>query len=161
MNVQRMQQRELVAWHQPTREPVRVRWTRGRITAIEPFPGKLPRSLWIAPPLLDVQINGFGGVDFQCDEISPEDLLRAARGLRAVGCTRFFLTLMTDAWPRMLARLERLRALRARHVELRRGIAGWHLEGPFLWPEPGFCGAHDPSVMLPRLDENTFARSVS
>ena len=27
-------------------------------------------------------------------------------------------------------------------------IAGWHIEGPFLSTEPGFHGAHDPSLML-------------
>ncbi|HSH14715.1 MAG TPA: N-acetylglucosamine-6-phosphate deacetylase, partial [Verrucomicrobiae bacterium] len=26
-------------------------------------------------------------------------------------------------------------------------IVGWHLEGPFLSPEPGYCGAHDPAKM--------------
>jgi N-acetylglucosamine-6-phosphate deacetylase len=37
--------------------------------------------------------------------------------------------------------------LRAQSEELRRAIAGWHIEGPFLSPEPGFHGAHNPAVM--------------
>lgn len=112
--------------------------------------------------MFDVQINGFGGVDFQRDAMSPGDLLRAARQLRAAGCTRFFLTLMTDAWPRLLARLERVRRLRARHPELRQAIAGWHLEGPFLSPEPGFCGAHDPRAMIPiRAEHVRHIRAVT
>src|SRR5205085_12282495 len=31
--------------------------------------------------------------------------------------------------------------------ELQAAISGWHIEGPFLSPEPGFHGAHDPSRM--------------
>jgi N-acetylglucosamine-6-phosphate deacetylase len=34
-----------------------------------------------------------------------------------------------------------------------RGIAGWHIEGPFLSASPGFHGAHDPTLMIdPRPD---------
>lgn len=143
----RKQHGEIEAWQQADRTPVRLRWREGIITALEPARGNVPRRRWIAPPLLDLQINGFAGVDFQQDDVTQAGLLKAVRGLRAGGCTQFLLTLMTDQWPRLLARLQRLRHLRERSAELRHAILGWHLEGPFLSPEPGFCGAHDPSVM--------------
>jgi N-acetylglucosamine-6-phosphate deacetylase len=75
-------------------------------------------------------------------------LLRAARGLRADGCAHFLLTLITDDWRALTARLRRIVALRAQSPELQSAIAGWHIEGPFLSPEPGFHGAHDPTLML-------------
>jgi len=40
-----------------------------------------------------------------------------------------------------------LRKLRAQSPELQAALAGWHIEGPFLSAEPGFCGAHNPAVM--------------
>jgi N-acetylglucosamine-6-phosphate deacetylase len=41
-----------------------------------------------------------------------------------------------------------LRELRQRSAELRHAITGWHVEGPFLSAQPGFCGAHDSALMI-------------
>ncbi len=138
---------EIIAWHQQTRRPVRLTWTDGRITALEPTDLTPPSNLWLAPPLVDLQVNGFAGVDFQQDDLPADELLKAVRGLRAAGCSRFLLTLVTDEWTRLMARLRHVRKLRAKTVELAAAIAGWHVEGPFLSAESGFCGAHDASLM--------------
>jgi len=134
------------AWHYATRQPTRVRWRDGRITHFE-FSPAAPENVWIAPALLDLQVNGFGGVDFQQDGLTLEQLLTATRQLHAAGCARFFLTITTDAWPKLTGRLKAIALLRAQSPVLQSAIAGWHIEGPFLSPEPGFCGAHDPAVM--------------
>jgi N-acetylglucosamine-6-phosphate deacetylase len=47
----------------------------------------------------------------------------------------------------MIERLRRARKLRSESPALQSAIAGWHIEGPFLSPEPGFHGAHDPAKM--------------
>lgn len=99
------------------------------------------------PGLIDLQVNGFAGVDFQQDSLRPEDLLRAVQGLRCTGCTRFLLTLITDGWEQLLAKLQHLRQLRETTPALRAAIAGWHIEGPFLSSEPTYHGAHDPALM--------------
>jgi N-acetylglucosamine-6-phosphate deacetylase len=98
--------------------------------------------------LVDLQVNGFGGIDFQQDNLTVEDLLTAARQLRAAGCGLFLLTLITDEWAKLTARLRHLKKLREQSAELRAAIAGWHIEGPFLSSEPGFHGAHNPKLML-------------
>jgi N-acetylglucosamine-6-phosphate deacetylase len=108
----------------------------------------------VAPPLVDLQINGYGGVDFQQDNLALDDLLRATRKLQAAGCASYLLTLITDEWPRLMARLRHLRNLRSQSVELQKAIIGWHIEGPFLSPEPGFCGAHNPAVMCDPLPKH-------
>ncbi|MGB0580225.1 MAG: N-acetylglucosamine-6-phosphate deacetylase, partial [Limisphaerales bacterium] len=70
---------------------------------------------------------------------------------------RWMLTHTTVAWPVMLSRLKHLRSVRANSEILRKRIAGWHVEGPFLSAVPGFKGAHDGSVMTDptceRIDE--------
>jgi N-acetylglucosamine-6-phosphate deacetylase len=137
---------ELTARLHSTGQPARIRWANHRITTLEPAPEAAP-DRWLAPGLVDLQINGYAGVDFQQDELRPEDLLRATSRLAADGCTRYLLTLVTDAWPRMLARLAQLRSLRGESSVLQQAIAGWHIEGPFLSTEPGYCGAHDPKLM--------------
>ncbi len=103
--------------------------------------------------LFDPQINGFAGVDFQRDGVTPAELVQSVRGLRTAGCTRFLLTLITDRWESLPARLRHLRSLRTGSVELQHAIAGWHLEGPFLSEKPGFHGAHDPALMLDPTSE--------
>jgi N-acetylglucosamine-6-phosphate deacetylase len=97
---------------------------------------------------LDPQINGYAGADFQRDGVTPAELVQAVQGLRTAGCTRFLLTLITDRWESLLARLRRFQSLRAGSVELEHAIAGWHVEGPFLSEKPGFHGAHAPALML-------------
>ncbi len=103
---------------------------------------------WLAPGLFDLQVNGFAGVDFQADRLEADELDRAVRAFETCGGTRFLLTLITDHWDRLLAKLDRLRTLREASPRLRRAIAGWHIEGPFLSQQPGFHGAHDPTRML-------------
>jgi len=102
---------------------------------------------WLAPTLVDIQINGFAGVDFQRDGITEADLVKATVGLRRAGCAHYLLTLITDEWTALLARLRHLKSLRDANPELKTAIFGWHIEGPFLSAEPGFRGAHNPQVM--------------
>lgn len=98
--------------------------------------------------LIDLQVNGFAGTDFQQDDLGQDQLESAARALVQAGCERFLLTLVTDRWNRLLSRLTHLRRLRRSSPTLRQIIAGWHLEGPFLSSSPGYHGAHDPACML-------------
>src|ERR1051326_4787715 len=137
---------EISGWHYGTRQPIRLRWDGQTISEMEPI-DDAPQDCWIAPPLVDLQINGYGGIDFQQDGLTMDDLLLATRKLRAAGCGLYFFTLITDDWPKLMSRLRNARQLRSQSVELRDSIAGWHLEGPFLSSEPGFCGAHNPEVM--------------
>lgn len=132
-----------------TGEAVRLTWANDVISAITPLNGVTPAGLPVLlPPLVDIQVNGFAGVDFQNDTCTRADLERAANGLAAAACSRFLLTLITDRWDRMLARLKNYRALRVASPLLSRRIAGWHLEGPFMSPVPGFHGAHPPEFMI-------------
>ena len=138
---------DITGWHYRSRRPVRVLWQAGRIIEMQDADPP-PAEVWIAPTLFDVQVNGYGGVDFQQDDLRLDQLLLAVERLRAAGCGRFLLTLITDEWTRLTARLRHLRALRAQSAKLEAAIAGWHIEGPFLSSQPGFHGAHNPAWMV-------------
>jgi N-acetylglucosamine-6-phosphate deacetylase len=138
---------EIVARLYTTQQPIRMGWRAGVITHLETSASAPAPDVWIAPPLFDLQINGFAGVDFQQDNLSMDALVHATRRLRASGCARYLLTLITDDWRALMERLRHLRALRAQSAELQSAIAGWHVEGPFLSAEPGFHGTHDPQSM--------------
>jgi N-acetylglucosamine-6-phosphate deacetylase len=143
-----MNRGEVAALHWVTAQPMLLSWEAGIILKMEPGLCALPENVWLAPPLFDLQVNGFGGVDFQQDNLNAADLSRAIHALRLAGCGRFLFTLITSEWPKLTARLARAAALRAASEDLPFAIAGWHIEGPFLSPKPGFHGAHDPALML-------------
>ncbi len=140
-------QGKVTARYFATGESIRLQCENGTLTQFEKISGKSPDDLWIAPSLFDLQVNGYGGIDFQQDDLSVQALERAAGDLRRDGCSRFLLTLITDKWPALTSRLRRLRSLRSQSAMLQKAIAGWHVEGPFLSDEPGFHGAHNPALM--------------
>jgi N-acetylglucosamine-6-phosphate deacetylase len=96
-----------------------------------------------APGFVDVQVNGFAGVDFLV--AGAEGYTQAGRALARTGVTSYQPTLITspvEVCAEALATLARLegRAGGARALPA-------HLEGPFLSPlRPG---AHNPECMLP------------
>jgi N-acetylglucosamine-6-phosphate deacetylase len=134
--------------------PIRLVWHDGLISRLEHIKDEPRLDQWIAPPLFDLQVNGYGGVDFQQEQLTAENLLTATRKLCADGCARFLLTLITDQWSALTARLRHLRSLRAQSPELQTAIAGWHIEGPFLSAELGFAGAHNPKLMCDPVPEH-------
>ncbi len=129
-------------------QAIRLTSTDGRIDSLIPLLAGDPNLPWLLPPLFDLQVNGYAGVDFQRDDATAAELERAVGGLAAAACHRILLTLITDQWDRLLARLRRYRELRSASPRLRRRIAGWHIEGPFLSARPGFHGAHPPEHMI-------------
>lgn len=146
--------------HYRTGQTIRLEWRNGTITEMVSAP-EAQTEAWIAPALMDPQVNGYAGVDFQQDDLPAPELERAMQALAAAGCAQTLVTLITDEWPKLMGRLSQLRALRARSPWLQRAIAGWHVEGPFLSPQPGYCGAHDPEVMMdPTADHIRELRSV-
>lgn len=135
-----------MGWHYASRSAVRVRWDGGRVVDVEPA-DSAPEGVWLAPSLVDLQVNGFRGVDFQRDDLTVSELLLATRSLRSQGCGRSLATLITDDWGVLMRRLAHLRSLRAESAELQKAIAGWHIEGPFLSGAPGFVGTHNAGLV--------------
>ena len=139
---------EVHAWNILDRQPVLAKWDNGIFTDFTPTDEPPAQNRWIGPPLVDLQINGYAGVDFQQDDLTAEQLLHATSALGQAGCGRFFFTLVTDDWEAMTRRLANAKQLRDADPALGQAIAGWHIEGPFLSAEPGFCGAHPADKMI-------------
>ena len=97
-----------------------------------------------APPtdLVDLQVNGYAGVDFNRDGLTADDLHAACERLAGDGVVGFLPTIITDTLPAMTGRLRRIAELRHGDPLARRMVRGLHVEGPFLNPTPGYIGAH-------------------
>jgi N-acetylglucosamine-6-phosphate deacetylase len=98
---------------------------------------------------VDLQVNGYAGVDFNRDDVSAEALHHACVRLREDGVAGILATIITDELPRMTARLARIAALRRQDALVGDVVWGVHVEGPFLNETPGFCGAHPAHAMRP------------
>ena len=136
------------AWNILDRKPVLAKWDDGCFTEITLTEGPPAEPKWIGPPLVDLQVNGYAAVDFQQDNLREADLLHAVEQLAQACCDRILFTLVTDDWEAMTRRLAKAKQLRDANPALGRAIAGWHVEGPFLSAEAGYCGAHPADKML-------------
>jgi N-acetylglucosamine-6-phosphate deacetylase len=101
---------------------------------------------FVAPGFIDVQVNGFGGMDYN-DPASPHEGIAASiRTMFTTGVTRFFPTVITGSEERITGALRNLRA--AKDEMQRSGMPegqameAFHVEGPHISPETGPRGAH-------------------
>jgi N-acetylglucosamine-6-phosphate deacetylase len=97
----------------------------------------------------DLQVNGYGGVDFNQDDLTAEQLRAACEALRGDSVGGILATIITEDLDRMVRRLGRLVELRQGDDLVREMIAGFHIEGPFISPEDGYRGAHPKDAVRP------------
>ena len=132
--------------------PIHVHHENGRIRAIEKAPDA-QTDLWIAPGLIDIQVNGFAGVDYNSPETPQDEIARSIREMRSTGVTRFCPTVITGSNENICGSLRNL--ARARR-ELSEGpsMCGFHVEGPWISPLDGPRGAHPKEhVRAPSVEE--------
>jgi N-acetylglucosamine-6-phosphate deacetylase len=101
------------------------------------------------PQYVDLQVNGYAGVDFNQDDLAEDDLHVACQRLREDGVAGILATIITDELPRMTARLRRIAAIRQRDRLVCDVVWGIHIEGPFISEMPGYTGAHPPQAVRP------------
>jgi N-acetylglucosamine-6-phosphate deacetylase len=133
-----------------TGAPIEVEFDE-RIVAVKP--ASVSTDLWLAPGWIDLQVNGFAGVDYNCPETTIEEIARSIQVLFSTGVTRFYPTVITGAPSDMRAAIENL----ARAAESFEAIEGFHIEGPHISLEDGPRGAH-PRQWVRRPDFDEFRR---
>lgn len=134
--------------HCITGKPLEIKVDGDRIASIRELRRAAGGSTYLGPGLTDIQVNGYGGVDFNCAPVTPESIWQVVRDLLAVGVTRFFPTVITNDAHKIIALLEQIHLACLSDPELERHIPGIHLEGPFISLEDGARGAHDRRYVL-------------
>jgi N-acetylglucosamine-6-phosphate deacetylase len=116
-------------------------------------PGTQPGDLYIAPGWIDIQVNGFAGVDYNSATTPLEELARSVHVLYATGVTRFYPTVITGGPDEMAGALRNLARFRQTAPE-GAAVDGFHVEGPHISPEDGPRGAHPRQwVRRPEIEE--------
>ncbi|MDZ7619609.1 MAG: amidohydrolase family protein [Patescibacteria group bacterium] len=139
-----------------TGEPVKMSLDNGRIAAMEPFtgPGTADSLPWVAPGLIDLQVNGYGGQEFSSETLTVEHVAQIAAAMENFGVTRFCPTVTTQSFACMAHALDTLRRACEQTPDLARQIPGFHVEGPYITTEDGARGAHPLThVRPPDFDE--------
>src|SRR5689334_4879106 len=93
-------------------------------------------DVWLAPGFIDLQVNGFAGVDYNDPASQPEEIARSLQAIFSTGVTRFFPTVITGPPDRMLAALRNLASARE-SLDDGAAMEAFHVEGPHISPEDG------------------------
>jgi N-acetylglucosamine-6-phosphate deacetylase len=131
----------------------------GRIAQVlsssnSPTSGDLP---WVGPGLVDLQVNGYGGMDFNSTPLVEEVVWRVTRALWREGVTTYYPTIITNGDEAIEGAVRTIARARSRDGLVEASVAGIHLEGPFISPEDGPRGAHN-KVYVRAPDWRQFAR---
>lgn len=95
------------------------------------------------PGFVDLQVNGFAGVDFNTPGQSVERIGHALRAMRATGVTQVLPTLISSSFERFAACASAVLASDDP------AILGLHMEGPYLSSLDGPRGAHAAEHLIP------------
>jgi N-acetylglucosamine-6-phosphate deacetylase len=145
----RMLKIELKAYYDIDNKPISVLIKNGKIIEVKKIPklSKEHSDVYIAPGLIDNQVNGFEGIAF-VGELTEAGVHKITSSLWERGVTTYFPTLITSSHEVLLKNFSIL--ARAKNDKQNLGsIAGFHLEGPYISPENGFRGTHPEKYVRP------------
>lgn len=129
--------------HWRTGQPVTVTASGGRITEI--CESATDTEEWLAPGLIDLQVNGIAGFDVNRGEPAPETVVGATKALLAEGVVRFCPVVGTASEDHMTGALRSIATACQIDPQVAHAVAGIHVEGPFISEQDGPRGVHDPS----------------
>jgi N-acetylglucosamine-6-phosphate deacetylase len=121
---------------------IEISFSEGIIDSISENQNGLEQDLILGPGFTDIQVNGYGGIDYNEIQSDPMNLAEISRLLYKEGVTTHFPTIITND-PEQISRLIlQIVSLRKSDEFSRMSIEGLHIEGPFISPMDGPRGAH-------------------
>jgi len=129
--------------------PIAVDIEDGVIVAVTEGGWTPEADLWLSPGLVDLQVNGYGGIDFNDDGLTPERVGTAARRLARLGVTTFLPTLITAPETGLIGRLKVIAEARRADPLVAHMVPFVHVEGPFVAAADGPRGAHPRAHVRP------------
>lgn len=106
-------------------------------------------NLYLSPGLIDLQVNGYGGIDLNSGRLTPDEVLALTEKMLSLGVTTFLPTLITAPEQTIVSGLKALAEARRLHPLVRHAIPFVHVEGPSISPVEGPRGAHPAEHVRP------------
>ena len=123
-------------------KPVSIDISGDRISRVEQSPPDADNpEIYVAPGLVDIQVNGYMGVDFADTDLTVEKMRSVTKALWKEGVTSYLPTLISAGTESLIKSLSVL-SFASEDTSTGISIPGFHLEGPYISPECGFRGAH-------------------
>ena len=126
---------------------VQINVEDGIIASIEPCDERT--DLWVSAGLIDLQVNGYAGLDCNDATTTPAMIPQLAKAMLAIGVTTFAPTVITAAEADILSRLQMIAEGRGGDPVAQACIPFIHVEGPSISPLEGYRGAHRESCVRP------------
>ncbi|GAA3100440.1 N-acetylglucosamine-6-phosphate deacetylase [Kribbella aluminosa] len=134
---------EVLEGRTATGRGVRVRYSPAGIEEVTDHPSA--PDLLLIPGLVDIQLNGYGGLDV--NDPAASELPELVRRLWTQGVTTVCPTIISADDATTTTLVKTAAAARADDPVVRYGVPGLHLEGPYISSVEGARGAHDPAVI--------------
>jgi N-acetylglucosamine-6-phosphate deacetylase len=121
---------------------IEISFSEGIIDSISETQNPLEQDLILGPGFTDIQVNGYGGIDYNEIQSEPMNLAEISRLLYKEGVTTHFPTIITNDPKQISQLILQIVSLRKSDEFSRMSIEGLHIEGPFISPMDGPRGAH-------------------
>ncbi|REG94486.1 N-acetylglucosamine-6-phosphate deacetylase [Algoriphagus antarcticus] len=121
---------------------IEISFSEGIIDSISETQNLLEQDLILGPGFTDIQVNGYGGIDYNEIQSDPMNLAEISRLLYKEGVTTHFPTIITNDPEQISQLILQIVSLRKSDEFSRMSIEGLHIEGPFISPIDGPRGAH-------------------
>jgi N-acetylglucosamine-6-phosphate deacetylase len=139
--------------------PVEIGISDGHIVSISTPADSVAKDIYIGPGFMDIQVNGYAGVDYNAVQEDILNLGQISRELLKVGVTSHFPTIITNSPEQISKLILQVVDLRNKDGIASECIPGIHIEGPFISPEDGPRGAH-PREFVQAPDWDLFQRWI-
>lgn len=124
----------------------------GRVVNVGAAPNET--SSWLTPGLIDLQVNGFAGLDLNGPDVSADTVMELTRRLARVGTTTYLPTVVTASETDIVRSLQAIQQARRQDPLTAHAVPYAHVEGPHLCPDDGPRGVHPAEhIRPPDLDE--------
>ena len=97
---------------------------------------------------VDIQINGYDGVNFSAEDLTIETVQRATEKLVKGGTWAYCPTIITSDID-LICRNASIIVEALSKKPFSTHFLGFHIEGPFISPEDGYRGAHNLKYVVP------------
>lgn len=121
---------------------IEISFSEGIIDSISETQSLIDKDLIVGPGFTDIQVNGYGGIDYNEIQTDPMKLAGISRLLYQEGVTTHFPTIITNDPEQISQFILQIVSLRKSDELSRMSIEGLHIEGPFISPIDGPRGAH-------------------